>query len=239
MRYRILEKKNVLITGASGGLGREIAIELAKRGANLYLTGRNETKLAQLKNELSSYDIKVEYGTADLRYVEDVSAIIDDVKEELPCIDILVNCAGIFLEKSITDSTLQDFEDCFSVNIRAPFMLCKALVEGMIERGWGRIVNIGSSSAYQGFKETSSYCASKHALLGLSRSLHDELKTHNVRTFCISPGSMRTEMGRQDKKQDFETFIDPKEVAEYIGFVLSFDTELVSEEIRLNRMVVR
>jgi len=239
MRYSILKKKNALITGASGGLGREIAIELAKHGSNLYLTGRDVTKLARLKNELSTHDIKIEYGTGDFKCIEDVNAIINDVKEKLLCIDILVNCAGIFPIKSIADSTLEDFEDCFNINVRAPFMLGKAFVAGMVERGWGRIVNIGSSSAYQGFKENLIYCASKHALLGLSRSLNDELKTHNVRVFCISPGSMRTEMAKKTKNQDFETFIDPKEVAEYISFVISFDTELVSEEIRLNRMVIR
>ena len=239
MRYSVLENKNALVTGASGGLGREISIELARRGCNLYLTGRDATKLARLKSELSVYAVKIEYGTGDLRRMEDVNAIIADANEKLPCIDILVNCAGVFPVRSITESTLEDFEDCFNVNVRAPFMLCKALVEGMVERNWGRIVNIGSSSAYHGFKETSIYCASKHALLGLSRALHDELKTHNVRTFCISPGSIRTEMGRQVKNQDFETFIDPKEIAEYISFVISFDAELISEEIRLNRMVIR
>jgi len=239
MRNNILENKNTLITGASGGLGREITIELAKRGCNLYLTGRDATKLERLKNELSLYDIKIEYGMGDLRYMEDINAIIADAKKKLLYIDIIVNCAGIFPVASITESTLQDFEDCFNVNVRAPFLLCKALVEGMIERGWGRIVNIGSSSAYHGFRESSIYCSSKHALLGLSRSLHDELKEHNVRTFCISPGSIRTEMGKKVKNQDFETFIDPKEIAEYISFVISFATELVSEEICLNRMVIR
>lgn len=239
MRYSILAKKNALITGASGGLGREIAIELAKRGSNLYLAGRDATKLARLKNELSSYSIKIEYGAGDLKCIEDVNMIINDIKGKLPRIDIIVNCAGIFLTRSIIDSTLEDFEDCFNINVRAPFVLCKALVEGMVERGWGRIVNIGSSSAYHGFKDTLIYCASKHALLGLSRSLNDELKMHNVRTFCISPGSIRTEMGRKTKNQDFETFIDPKEIAEYVSFVISFDTELVSEEIRLNRMEIR
>ena len=239
MRYNVLEKKNALITGASGGLGREITIELAEHGCNLYLTGRDATKLEQLKNELSSYEITTACGTGDLRRIEDVNAIIADAKERLCSIDILVNCAGTFPVKSITESTLEDFEDCFNINVRAPFMLCKAFAEGMVKKGWGRIVNLGSSSAYHGFKETTIYCASKHALLGLSRSLHDELKSYNVRTFCISPGSIRTEMGKKVKNQSFETFIDPKEIAEYISFVISFDAELVSEEIRLNRIVIQ
>jgi short-subunit dehydrogenase len=106
----------------------------------------------------------------------------------------------------------------------------------MIKNRWGRIINIGSSSSYSGFKNGSIYCSSKHAVLGLSRALHDELKSKNVRTFCISPGSIKTEMGKISKEQNFETFLNPKEIAKYLVFIISFDSELISDEIRLNRM---
>jgi NAD(P)-dependent dehydrogenase (short-subunit alcohol dehydrogenase family) len=235
--YSVLKNKNAFITGASGGLGREIAVELAGHGSNLYLTGRNTAKLEQVKTALASSNTTVELGTGDLRLADHVNAIIADANERMSGIDILVNCAGVFPTKTVAESTLEDLEECLNINVRAPFLLCKAFVEGMVERRWGRIVNIGSSSAYSGFKGTSIYCASKHALLGLSRSWHDEFKEYNVRTFCISPGSIRTEMGKKVTNQDFETFMDPKEIAKYIGFVISFDAELVSEEIRLNRMV--
>jgi NAD(P)-dependent dehydrogenase (short-subunit alcohol dehydrogenase family) len=237
--YSVLKNKNAFITGASGGLGREIAIELAGHGSNLYLTGRNTAKLKQVKAALASSNTTVELGTGDLRLLDDVNAIIADADEKMSGIDILVNCAGVFPTKTVAESTLADLEDCLNINVRAPFLLCKAFVEGMVERRWGRIVNIGSSSAYSGFKGTSIYCASKHALLGLSRSWHDEFKEHNVRTFCISPGSIKTEMGKKVTNQDFETFMDPKEIAEYISFVISFDAELISEEVRLNRMVIQ
>ncbi len=80
----------------------------------------------------------------------------------------------------------------------------------MVKNKWGRIVNVGSSSAYSGFRETSIYCASKHAILGLSRAIYNELKDYNVRTFCISPGSIKTEMGKQVKNQKFDTFYPTK-----------------------------
>ena len=106
----------------------------------------------------------------------------------------------------------------------------------MVSKKWGRIVNIGSSSSYNGFKNTSIYCSSKHALLGLSRSLHDELKEHNIRTFCVSPGSIKTSMGKRVIGQNYDTFMDPKEIAEFIVYIISFDKEMVSEEIKLNRI---
>ena len=104
---------------------------------------------------------------------------------------------------------------------------------------WGRIVNIGSSSGYNGFKNGTAYCSSKHALLGFSRALFAELKDNNVRVYSISPGSTQTKMGKLSKDQKFETFLEPKEVAEYVEFVIRFEKQLVSEEIRLNRIQMK
>ena len=154
-------------------------------------------------------------------------------------VDILINCAGLFPINSIKESALEDFQTCFAVNVQAPFLLCKHLAGPMAERGWGRIVNIGSSSAYAGFQNTAIYCASKHALLGLSRSLYQELKNCGVRTFCLSPGSIQTEMGNRVPGQVFETFIRPEEAAKYLVFMISFDGEMISEEVRLTRVIIQ
>jgi len=241
-RAKILENKNCFLTGATGGIGRCIAMQMAQGGCNLFLTSHDVAELQKLKEELqdtAGKEVKIFYEAGDLRKVEDVKRIIEKTEKEFKSVDILINCAGVFPVKSLQGSSLEDFESCFQINIRAPFLFCKAFADDMAKNGWGRIVNIGSSSAYSGFKETSLYCASKHALLGFSRSLHSELKEHNVRTFCISPGSVKTEMGKLVKNQIFETFIDPEEIAEYIVFLISFDKEMVSEEIRLNRMITQ
>ena len=154
-------------------------------------------------------------------------------------IDILVNSAGVFPLKNLRQSTLEDYEDCFNINVKVPFLLSSLLGSKMCERGWGRIINIGSSSAYNGSEDTGLYCASKHALLGLTRSLYKEFKPHNVRVFSISPGSSQTPMGATDKRQDFTTFITPEEVAKFTCYAAGFDGEGISEEIRINRMVIR
>ena len=233
---QILKGKNCLITGATGGLGKEIAKEFAKNSCNLFLTGRNDEKLNSLKNELQNDQIKIDFEAADLSDVDDIQKLIDKTKNTFSNIDILVNCAGIFPVKLLSDSTMDDFEKCFSVNVKAAFVLCKEFSQGMISKKWGRIVNIASSSAYAGFKNTSIYCSSKHALLGLSRSLHSELKEHNVRTFCVSPGSIKTPMGKSVVGQSYETFLNPSEVAELVGRLISFDSEMISQEIQLHRM---
>ncbi len=235
---QILRGKNCLITGATGGLGKEIAKEFAKNGCNLFLTGRNNDKLNSLKNELenSVNEIKIDFEDADLSDDGEIQKLVEKVRGVFANIDILVNCAGVFPVKLLSDSTVEDFENCFSVNVKAAFVLCKEFSQGMISKKWGRIVNIASSSAYAGFKNTSIYCSSKHALLGLSRSLHSELKEHNVRTFCVSPGSIKTPMGKSVIGQNYETFLNPNEIAELIVRLVSFDNEMISQEIQLSRM---
>ena len=233
---QILHGKNCLVTGATGGLGREIAKEFAKNGCNLFLTGRNNDKLNSLKNELENDQIKIDFEDADLSDDGEIQKLIEKVQGVFANIDILVNCAGVFPVKLLSDSTVEDFENCFSVNVKAAFVLCKEFSQGMISKKWGRIVNIASSSAYAGFKNTSIYCSSKHALLGLSRSLHSELKEYNVRTFCVSPGSIKTPMGKSVTGQNYETFLNPNEIAELIVHLVSFDNEMISQELQLSRM---
>ena len=240
---QILRGKNCLITGATGGLGKEIAKEFAKNGCNLFLTGRNNDKLNSLKNELenSVNEIKIDFEDADLSDDGEIQKLIEKVKNTFVNIDILVNCAGVFPVKLLSDSTVEDFENCFSVNVKAAFVLCKEFSQGMISKKWGRIINIASSGAYNGRSKTVVYRASKHALLGLSRSLHSELKEYNVRTFCVSPGPIKTSMGHDIVKNEnpdekFDSFMNPNEIAEFIAYLVSFDNEMVSEEIRLSRI---
>jgi len=238
---QILCGKNCLITGATGGLGKEIAKEFAKNGCNLFLTGRNNDKLNSLKNELENDQIKIDFEDADLSDDSEIQKLIEKVKNTFVNIDILVNCAGVFPVKLLSDSTIEDFENCFSVNVKAAFVLCKEFSQGMISKKWGRIINIASSGAYNGRSKTVVYRASKHALLGLSRSLHSELKEYNVRTFCVSPGPIKTSMGHDIVKNEnpderFDSFMNPNEIAEFIAYLISFDNEMVSEEIRLSRI---
>lgn len=241
MNRKILENKNCLITGATGGLGGNLAEILLENKCNLFLTARNDSKLKKLQKKLekkNTNNCKILFYAGDLTKISDIKKIIANVRNSFRTIDILINNAGIFLSKPISKSEIDEFQNIFDVNVRAPFLFSKEFSKEMKQKKWGRIINIGSSSSYHGFSEGTIYCSSKHALLGLSKSLFAELKESKIRTFCISPGSMKTKMGKLDKKQNYETFLDPKEAAEYIVFCISFDKELVAEEIRLNRFIM-
>ena len=241
METSCLKNKNCLITGATGGIGKEVSIQLADQSCNLFLTGRNKKKLESLKKLLikNNPDINIEYKEGDLTRLSDIKNIVTNAKHHFGNIDILINCAGIFMIKSIGKSTVEDFDKSINLNVRVPFILSKEFSKDMISKKWGRIVLIGSSSSYSGFENGSVYCASKHSILGLSRALNIELKKKNVRVMCISPSSTKTNMGKISVDQDFNTFLNPKEVAEYIVFVLSFDNEMIIDESRLNRMIMK
>ena len=241
MEPSCLKNKNCLITGATGGIGKEVSIQLADQSCNLFLTGRNKKKLESLKKLLikNNPDINIEYKEGDLTRLSDIKNIVTNAKHHFGNIDILINCAGIFMIKSIGKSTVEDFDKSINLNVRVPFILSREFSKDMVSKKWGRIVLIGSSSSYSGFENGSVYCASKHSILGLSRALNIELKKKNVRVMCISPSSTKTNMGKISVDQDFNTFLNPKEVAEYIIFILSFDNEMSIDESRLNRMIMK
>ncbi|MBF0179143.1 MAG: SDR family oxidoreductase [Magnetococcales bacterium] len=231
----VLRERVVVLTGATGGLGHAFAKRLTEAGCRLFLTGRHADPLALMSHALPGSA----WLAADLTAPDACETIMAEAERRFGQVDVLINNAGIFPVGPFVESDPEVYETCFAVNVRAPIRLSRLALPGMVARGWGRLIHIGSSSAYAGFRNTALYCASKHALLGFSRSLHDELRESGVRSICLSPGSLQTPMGRQVPGQDFSTFIDPDDVAEYLVFLLSASGNMVSEEVRLNRVVIR
>lgn len=220
--------KRVLITGATGGLGSEIARALSdQQKYHLILTGRDIEPLQKLQEFLYC---KSEYVVCDLS--EGIGQIATHAKD----IDILINCAGIFpIEPIITPPTI-DFDSIFAVNVKAPLLLARLFAPGMKKKRWGRIINIGSSSAYSGSKDCGLYCASKHALLGLTRSLHEELKPHNVQCTFVAPGSMKTPMAKGDSRVNYDECLEPSDVARKIVELIESPDNMIIPELRIDRM---
>ena len=227
----ILKGKKALITGATGGLGRQICLSLAFAGCKIHATGTSAAKLDELEFLINSIDDAC-LGTyqVDLTDEKSIKKTCSDLE-----VDILINCAGVFPIASLEKSTIEEFDKCMAINLRAPFLLTKLLISHMKNQGWGRVINVGSSSAYGGFI----YCTSKHGLLGLSRSLYNEYRESGVKVFSVSPGSIKTPMGKTIKNQDYNTFMEPKEIADFITKIISYDGNMIPEETRLNRVIVR
>ena len=235
----ILKGKNAFISGATGAIGGAVAKKLANHGCNLFLTGTSQGKLQKLSNDLSKFNINVAYKEGDLRHKDQIYKIITASNSYAETFDILINVAGIFPQLNLHDSNDEIYEDSMNINFRSAFIFSREFSKQMVSQKWGRIVNIGSVSSYFGYRSTSLYCASKHALLGFSRAIHEELKQYNVRTFSILPSSTQSEIGLQTKNQDYSTFLNPIEIANYVVFVVSHDNNLVSKEILLERMVIK
>ncbi|MHC5210731.1 MAG: SDR family NAD(P)-dependent oxidoreductase [Planctomycetota bacterium] len=191
-----LEGKHALVTGASRGIGLAIAKALAAEGARLTLVGRSPTRLQQASAACRQAGAPLtDISPRDLTQRGSLSGLVSGPAAK---IDILVNNAGAAptapLER--TDDVLWD--DTFALNVFVPFALCRVAVPAMLERGFGRVINLASTAALQGFAYTSAYTASKHALLGLTRALDAELSQRSpdrdVTVNAICPGFVDTDI---------------------------------------------
>jgi 3-oxoacyl-[acyl-carrier protein] reductase len=234
-----LKEKCAFVSGATGGIGKAIAVTLAKEGCDLFLTSTTDSSLQLIVDTCKEYGVRVEACSGDLSNEKDIYNIIKCAKENFKGIDILVNSAGVFPNENLFAIDDKSYSKVMDINFRSAFIFTREFSNYMSKEGWGRIVNIGSSSAYSGFGGTSLYCATKHALLGFSRAIHDELKKFNVRSYYISPSSTQSKMGMATKGQDYETFLSPEDIAKYVVFSISFNSNIVSEEIFLKRMLVK
>jgi len=239
MNIEILKGRRAFVSGATGGIGSAIAHALAAEGCDLFLTSTNEVELKKLQGALEQYNVRVDYQSGSLTDKVCVYNIVRSAKKSFGQVDVLVNSAGVFPNGGLFDINDDLFDDTLGINFRSAFLFSREFAKDMVGNQWGRIVNIGSSSCYSGFANTSMYCASKHALLGFTRAIHDELKQHNVRAYCVSPSSTQSRMGATTIGQDYSTFLDPNDVAKYVVFVISFESNIMSEEVFLKRMIVR
>ena len=140
--------KYALVTGASSGLGRALVMEYASNGCNIIMVGRNLDKLTNLKKQIDSiYPGDHWIQVCDLSSTDNIANMLDS---DFPSVDILVNAAGVFPISKISDMSMEEYEQCININVTAPFVLIKELSKSMIDKSWGRIINIASSSAYAG-----------------------------------------------------------------------------------------
>jgi len=232
-----------MITGATSGLGREFVFQILDEPDALILVSWDIKELEKLKKEIISIksNIIIELFDVDLSQKDGAVNIIRkfEAQKNITNVKVLLNSAARFTVAPISLITEEIFDQDFQLNVVTPFFLAKYFGELMAQKGGGYIVNIGSSSAYGAAEHTSTYCITKHALLGLSRSFQIEWRKFGVRSLFVAPGSMQTKMGEQVVGQDPETFIDPKEAASVIKDLIKYNGNMVADEVRLNRMNYR
>lgn len=181
--------KQILITGSTRGIGRAAAELFLQEGGEVILHGRREGEVQELVRYLvGEYGIRVRGAAADLADANECRTLAQRAGD----VDVLVNCAGTFTEASIGDTSLADWEAMIGVNATAPFLLAQELAPGLKQRQ-GIIVNVASDAALLGYAGCAAYCASKGAVVGLTRALAVELAPE-IRVLCVCPGPTETDM---------------------------------------------
>ncbi|MCK6588199.1 MAG: SDR family oxidoreductase [Polyangiaceae bacterium] len=187
-----LEGKLALVTGGGRGIGKAVAERLAKDGARVVVTGRTQTEIDEVASATGGVAIRM-----DVTDRASIGAGLEELSARGLHVDILVNNAGAS-ESATFDKTTDDLWDrMLAVNVTSAFTLCRALIPPMIARGFGRVINIASNAGLTGYAYTTAYCASKHAMVGMTRAIALDIARHPVTINCVCPGWVRTQMAEE------------------------------------------
>ena len=234
-----LQGRAALVTGASSGLGRAVAIALAEAGADVALVARSEQDLRETEELVFRTGRRALALPTDLASASETQADVERTVEAFGRVDVLVNAAGTDAPGPVVDLEVEGWDRTLSVNLRAPFLLSKAAFARMREAGGGTIVNVSSVAGKKGWANASAYCASKFGLTGLTEALADEGRPHGIRAIVIYPGAMATNWGAFSPEERGESeaeqtspkmALPPSSVADFIAWFASSPREFVLTE---------
>ncbi|MBE0390931.1 3-ketoacyl-ACP reductase [Flavobacterium sp. PL002] len=223
-----LKNKNALITGAGKGIGKAIALALAKEGVNVILVARTADEIETVATKVRSLRVKALAVTADVSDMNSINQAVAKALGEFGTIDILINNAGIAAFGKFLELEPKEWERIIKVNLMGTYYTTRAVLPNMIERKTGDIINISSTAGQRGNALTSAYSASKFAVLGLTESLMQEVRKDNIRVTALTPSTVATEMAKDLKLTDGnpENVMQPEDIA-----------ELIVAQLKLNRRV--
>ncbi len=226
-----MNNKNVLLTGATKGIGLQILKSLIKAGYRVFISGRDKEKLNELTQKYP--ENIVGYYSEDLTFTNSCSNLFTTAKEKLGTVDILINNAGEYIYSPIEKMQKSDVERLIKLNFEVPYLLSQHAVAGMKNENWGRIVNIGSISGAVGEANATLYSSTKAALIGLTKALALEVAADSITVNIINPGWVNTELTKNALENDEcseseclemipqRRFIEPQEVADLTLYLIS------------------
>ena len=233
----ILDVKIAVLTGGGGGIGRATAVKLAKNKMTVVLLGGNNLKnLQETADEAGKYS-QCMVIPGDLTDTNFITRSIEKIIEKFHGIDLLINNAGVAQSTPFEAITLEEFDRIMAINLRVPFMLTQAALPGLKKSSSATIINIASVVSHAGYPLQSIYTASKHALLGMTKSLAAEYYQENIRVHAIAPGGVYTNMVKVSRPDlTGEGMIQPEEIADIIEFLLKHRGNAVIDEILVHRV---
>jgi NAD(P)-dependent dehydrogenase (short-subunit alcohol dehydrogenase family) len=231
------QKKKVLISGASRGIGRSIAVTLAERKYSLFLTGRDIAKLEETKAmclEAGAECIVIK--TADITSESDIIALFETVKSEFKTLDVLINNAGMGIFKHITDTTLEEWQLVQKTNLDSAFVFTREAMKMMKKQHYGTIINIASVVGIKGYPNQGAYTSSKHGMVGLTKVTAEEGRKFGIKAHVICPGGVATEMVLQARPDiPADELIPPKEVSKLVEYFLDLPSNVTVDIVHLRR----
>lgn len=233
--------KVAFITGATRGIGRSIALELANEGYNIALNYRTENEaLETLKKEISELSVKCYPVQGDVSKAEDSERMTKEIIEHFEQIDVLVNNAGITKDKLIQRMKEEEFTDVINVNLVGTFNITKNVIKYMTKKRYGKIINISSVVGISGNVGQSNYAASKAGIIGFTKSIAKELASRNITANAVAPGFIQTDMTnvlKDEVKEAIEGTIPLKrlgtaeDVAKVVKFLASDDSNYITGQV--------
>ena len=228
----LVSGKVALVTGASRGIGKAIARTLGRMGAILSLCARDSRKLESACRELKAEGTKVLGVPADVSRPDDITSLVQTTERSLGPIEILVNNAGIGHFAPIQEASEANWDATLDTNLKAVFLLSKAVAPGMISRRSGHIINIASLAGKNAFAGGGVYCASKWGLLGLTQCAAEDLRPYGIRVSAICPGSVATDFSPHLNK-DPGKMLQPEDVAHAVEMILTQAPQSFISEVLL------
>ncbi|TGE23125.1 3-ketoacyl-ACP reductase [Hymenobacter metallicola] len=224
--------KTALVTGAGKGIGRAVALALAREGVHVALLARTESQLREVAQEIEALGVKAVVVTADVADRLAVEAAVAQALEALGTIDILINNAGIGTFAKLVDMEPAEWEHIIQVNLLGTYYTTRAVLPQMIARETGDIINIASTAGQRGAATTSAYSASKFAILGLTESLMQEVRKQNIRVSALTPSTVATELAIGNNLTDGnpEKVMQPEDLAEFIISQLKLSRRIFIKE---------
>jgi 3-oxoacyl-[acyl-carrier protein] reductase len=217
---RPLEGKVALVTGASRGIGLAIAQSVAGMGMKVGLCARDPKRLDDAASKLRAAGATVAAFVADVSDPDEIGALVEKTEKALGPIEVLVNNAGIGTFAPVQEISDANWDAILDTNLKAVFLLSKAVIPGMIQRKSGHIINIASLAGKSAFAGGAAYCASKWGLLGLTQCMAEDLRGHGIRVSAVCPGSVATDFSPHTGR-DTSKMLQPEDVAHAVETILT------------------
>ncbi|MBQ0139574.1 MAG: 3-ketoacyl-ACP reductase [Kurthia sp.] len=224
-----LNGKVAIVTGAARGIGKAVAIELAKQRVNVGIIAKTEESLIEMKARLLDLGVKAEYAVADVSKLDEVEAAIKKLNDSIGTADILINNAGIGGFTKLVDSDPLEWKRIIDVNLMGTYNVTRTVLPQLIEKNKGDIINISSTNGLNGAPGSSAYSASKFGVIGLTESVAQEVRRNNIRVSALTPSTIVTDLAAGSDLLDenkIDQYIHPIDIAEYIISQLKLDNRV-------------